>query len=110
MPIIATIVFTKGMEHVTVKEVVNGKLHVVDQAFGEDARQELTVDDREGVGLVKIWGDEVLSDGSKRPHNRQLELRSGQEYGFPHPKMSALAEIRNFPTLDALVNEIKSRL
>jgi len=109
MPIEVTIVFTEKMEHVTVKEVVNGKLHVVDQAFAKNAEQTLTVDDREGVGLVRITGDEVKGDGTKEPHNRQLELRSGR-CDFPHPKTTALAEIRNFPSLDALVTEIKSKL
>ncbi|MFA1676260.1 hypothetical protein ACDY97_26830 [Rhizobium mongolense] len=110
MPISVTIVFTEQMEHVTVKEVVNGKIHIDDQPFAKNDDEDLTIDDSQGIGRVKISGYEVKGDGTRVPHNKQPELRSGQKYDFPRPKTTALAEIRSFPSLDALVSEIKSRL
>jgi hypothetical protein len=109
MPIKVTIFFTEDMQHVTVKEVVSGEIHIDDETVAKDHKRELIIDDSEGIGRVKISGKKVLADGTEVPYRARPDLRSDEEYRFP-PAMTALAEIRNFPSLDALVTEIKSRL
>ncbi|WP_199739590.1 hypothetical protein [Sinorhizobium meliloti] len=78
MPIRVTIDFTEELDHVTVKEVVSGKIHIDDERIAKGPRP-LTIDDNQGIGRVNISWSKL---GEKESH-RQLELRSGEKYKFP---------------------------